>query len=281
MRMPKTANLTGLNCAARGSLKYRTQKIAKKSLSAHHRTTLSGYIFATKARVDNRKKVVKQQYLLHMSSQYGELRPTSGWDLLASFGHPSKFQRVLRLGSVTARHLVSQTLRRWTEGATFVRQGYHQVGHWPTFYFRLYIWQWILNWPVLLGRPVSNMITSSQSVRILQCPIFVLNENRYRTYATHFGYSLVWKLMLLRAFLATPPYQAYVAVISAGLSSDERWLVYGERMNGATTVRMCVRYSRWMHYINLERRSSPPDGTYSWHCRPSPPPANNISLRAT
>jgi len=31
-------------------------KIAKKSPSAHHRTTLSGYIFATKARIDNRKK---------------------------------------------------------------------------------------------------------------------------------------------------------------------------------------------------------------------------------
>ena len=51
-----------------------------------------------------RKKLVKQQCLPHMSSQYGELRPTSGWDLLASFGHPSTFQRVSRLGSVTARH---------------------------------------------------------------------------------------------------------------------------------------------------------------------------------
>jgi len=37
-----------------------------------------GYIFATKARIDNRKKVVKQQYLLQISPQYGELRPTSG-----------------------------------------------------------------------------------------------------------------------------------------------------------------------------------------------------------
>ena len=50
------------------------------------------------------KKPVKQQYLLHMPSQYGELRPTSGWDLLASLGHPSKFQRVSHFGSVTARH---------------------------------------------------------------------------------------------------------------------------------------------------------------------------------
>jgi len=36
--------------------KYRTQKWCKKSPSGHHRTTLSGYIFATKARIDNRKK---------------------------------------------------------------------------------------------------------------------------------------------------------------------------------------------------------------------------------
>jgi len=30
------------------------------------------------AHIDNRKKIVKQQYLLHMSLQCGELRPTSG-----------------------------------------------------------------------------------------------------------------------------------------------------------------------------------------------------------
>jgi len=38
--------------------KYRTQKWCKNSPSAHHRTTLSGYIFATKARIDNRKKLL-------------------------------------------------------------------------------------------------------------------------------------------------------------------------------------------------------------------------------
>jgi len=82
--------------------KYMTQKSRQKSPSRHHRTTLSGYIFATKARIDNRKKTVKQQYLLHMTSQYGELRPTNGWDRLTSLGHPCKFQMVSRLGSVTA-----------------------------------------------------------------------------------------------------------------------------------------------------------------------------------
>ena len=36
--------------------KHRTQKSRQKSPSGHHRTTLSGYIFANKARIDNRKK---------------------------------------------------------------------------------------------------------------------------------------------------------------------------------------------------------------------------------
>ena len=53
-------------------------KSRQKSPSGHHPTTLSGYIFATKTCIDNRKKVVKQQYLFHMSSQYGERQPTSG-----------------------------------------------------------------------------------------------------------------------------------------------------------------------------------------------------------
>ena len=70
--------------------KYRTEKWRKKSPSGHHQTTLTGYIFATEACIDNRKKkFVKQQYLLHMSPQYGELRPTSGWDRFGSLGHPS------------------------------------------------------------------------------------------------------------------------------------------------------------------------------------------------
>ena len=50
------------------------------------------------------KKTVKQQCLLHMSSQYGELWPTSGWDRSGSLGHISKFRWVLHLGSVTVRH---------------------------------------------------------------------------------------------------------------------------------------------------------------------------------
>jgi len=109
------------------------QKSRQKAPSGHHHTTLSGYIFTTKAHIDNRKKNLLSS---NMSSQYGELQPTDGWDRSGSLGRPCKFQGVSRLGSVTARHLVvgvSQTLRRSTEGATYVRHGNHHVGHWPTF----------------------------------------------------------------------------------------------------------------------------------------------------
>ena len=43
------------------------RKSRQKSPSRHHRTTFSGYIVATKAHIDNRRKLVKQQYVLHMS----------------------------------------------------------------------------------------------------------------------------------------------------------------------------------------------------------------------
>jgi len=37
-------------------------------------------------------------------TQYGELRPSSSWDSLASLGNPGTFQWVSRLGSITARN---------------------------------------------------------------------------------------------------------------------------------------------------------------------------------
>jgi len=50
-------------CCARLAGNRARKKIAKKSPSGHHPTTLSGYIFAIMARIDNRigKKLVKHQ----------------------------------------------------------------------------------------------------------------------------------------------------------------------------------------------------------------------------
>jgi len=125
-----------LKPAARGSLQIQDAKLSPKITIWAPSHNFVGLYLLYRAISTIGKKLVKHQYVLHMSPQYGELRPTSGWDRSGSLRHPCKFQLVSRLGSVTARHLVvgvSQTLRHWTEGATYVQQGDHHVGDWPTF----------------------------------------------------------------------------------------------------------------------------------------------------
>jgi len=107
--------------------KCRTQKILKNSLSGHHRTTLSGYIFATKARVDNWKKTYKQQCLPHMSSQCGELAAeicSRVWGTQANFN---------------GFCILAALLLGWTEGATYIWQGGHHVGIGPHSSLCLYL----------------------------------------------------------------------------------------------------------------------------------------------
>jgi len=54
-----SANLRCRSETCRTGLAVNTgrKKVVRKSPSGHHRTILSGYIFATKARIDNRKKI--------------------------------------------------------------------------------------------------------------------------------------------------------------------------------------------------------------------------------
>jgi len=50
------------------------------------------------------KKLVKQQYLPHMSPQYGKLRPTNSWDWFGCLRHPSNFNGFRILPSLLQRH---------------------------------------------------------------------------------------------------------------------------------------------------------------------------------
>jgi len=56
-------------------------------------------------------KTVKQQYLLHMSSQYGELRPTNVWDRLASLEQRAP-QQISTGFAPWLRHCTDVTQRR-------------------------------------------------------------------------------------------------------------------------------------------------------------------------
>jgi len=87
----------------------------KNSPSGHYHTTLSGYILANKARIDNRKKLIKPQYILYMSSQYGELRSITAEIGSGVWGTPTYFNGFGVLAALLHGTLVvgvSQTLRR-------------------------------------------------------------------------------------------------------------------------------------------------------------------------
>jgi len=123
--------------------KHRMQKSRQKSPSGHHRTTLSGYIFATKARINNRKKNLLSSNMSstcsHNMVNFGLLAAEISWpvwDTPPNFNGLRVLAALLHSSKVVS---ISQTLQRWTEGATYVWQGDHHVGHWPTFPVSYYI----------------------------------------------------------------------------------------------------------------------------------------------
>ena len=105
--------------------KCRTQKSRQKSPSGHHPTTLSGYI--------------SSQQLLYRQSEK---------NLLSSNISPTCPQNMVNFGPLVAEiislvwgtpgnfngfRVLAAKLQRWTEGATYMWQSGHHVGHWPTF----------------------------------------------------------------------------------------------------------------------------------------------------
>ena len=99
--------------------KYRMQK----SPFWHHRTTLSGCIFAAEARVDNQKKNLLNNNTSstcpHNMVNFGLLTAEicwRVWDTPASF---NGFRILAALLHGTLVVCVSHTLQRWTDGATY------------------------------------------------------------------------------------------------------------------------------------------------------------------
>jgi len=101
----------------------------------HHRTTLLGYIFTTKACIDNREKTLLNSNVSptcpHNMLNFGPLAGEICWRV---WGTPANFNgfrilAVLLHGTLVVG--VSQTLRRWTEGATYIWQGSITLGIGP------------------------------------------------------------------------------------------------------------------------------------------------------
>jgi len=111
--------------------KYSTQKIAKKSPSVHHPTNLWGYIFRQSERnlLSNNTSSTCPCNMANFGPLAAEIGPVV-WGTPANF---NGFRVLAALLHGTLVVGVSQTLRRWTEGAIYIRHGGHHVEHWPTF----------------------------------------------------------------------------------------------------------------------------------------------------
>jgi len=92
---------------------------AKKSPSWHYRTTLSGYIFATKARIANRKKNLSNSNVSptcpHNMVNFGLVSAEICWRVWGTDANFNGFRVFAALLHSTLVVGVSQTFRRWTE----------------------------------------------------------------------------------------------------------------------------------------------------------------------
>ena len=88
--------------------KYSSQKLAKN----RHLGAIAQICRAISSQLRHvltiGKKLLSSNISPTCPPQYCALRPTSGWDRSGSLGHPSSFQRLSRVGIVTARQSSSQ-----------------------------------------------------------------------------------------------------------------------------------------------------------------------------
>jgi len=107
------------------------KKIAKNSPSAHHRTICRAvYSPLRHALIGKKTRLTAiSPTCPHNMVNFGPLAAEICWRVL---GTPANFNGIRLLAALLHGTLVvgvSQTLRRWTEGATYIRQGDHHVGH--------------------------------------------------------------------------------------------------------------------------------------------------------
>jgi len=88
------------------------QKSRQQSPSGHHRTTLSGYIFAIKARIDNRKNLLSSNISSTCPNNMVNFGPLAAEIDPVVWGTPANFNGLRVLAALLHGMGVSQTLRR-------------------------------------------------------------------------------------------------------------------------------------------------------------------------
>jgi len=104
---------------------------------------------------------------------FGPLAAEICWRVWGTPVNFNGFRVLAALLHVTLVVGVSQTLRRWTEGDTYIRQGGHHVGHWPTSlvcqYFVANTHSTVSHIYLSLQLPNTLVVQLEQSMLSLQC----------------------------------------------------------------------------------------------------------------
>ena len=111
-----------------------------------------------------------------MSPQYGEFQSTNSWDRLAGLGHPSKFERVSRLGFVAAvtsltagQPNFAQCLAISWAGTIYIYtfSGDGQPSCWASAHILVCVWN--------ISGPLNRCVPNSQGIRVWSLPRTSLN----------------------------------------------------------------------------------------------------------
>jgi len=87
-------------------------------------------------RIDNWKKLLNSNISHTCPYNTVNIGPLTAEIVSLVWGTPGNFNLLRVLAALLHGTLavgVSETLRRWTEGATYIGQGGHHIGHWPAF----------------------------------------------------------------------------------------------------------------------------------------------------
>jgi len=116
--------------------KYRTQKSQKIAIWAPSHNFVGLYLRNRGTYQQSEKNLLSSNMSSrcpHNMVNFGPLVAEIG---LGVWGTPTNFNGFRILAALlhgTPSVGISQTLRHWTEGATYIRQGDHHIGYWPTF----------------------------------------------------------------------------------------------------------------------------------------------------
>jgi len=109
---------------------------------------------------------------------------------------------------------VSQTLRRWTEGSTYIRQGGHHVGHWPTFLFIVKLIK------LLFFRLFCYRIIDSAEIKIFKTCQASHNKKLYLTSRVNDGVRLTCGWLLTIACVVGSYAGAVLGMPLSGIMTD-------------------------------------------------------------